>query len=142
MADISSNLLYYYKFDRGDLSGTTLKNWATNAYDGIVSSRSVISNKNYYIGNSSMECANGGMNVPLTLGAAGFSFSFWLSATHVQNSFYFNSSFINFNHYNNVLHLFSFKTPILNEYFINNSSLFFVYCFSWIHIFLVFHMFL
>jgi len=106
MADISSNLLYYYKFDRSDLSGTTLKNWATNNYDATVSSRSVISNKNYYIGNSSMECANGGMNVPLTLGAAGFSFSFWLSATHVQNAFYFNSSFINFNHYNNVLRIY------------------------------------
>jgi uncharacterized protein YrrD len=41
-----------------------------------------------------------------------------------------------------VLHLFSFKTPIFTSYEmkspINNSSLFFVSCFSWIHIFLVF----
>ena len=106
MADISSNLLYYYKFDREDRKNNTIKNHATGSYDATISSPSVISNRNYYIGNSSMDCTYGGMNVQLTLGAAGFSICFWLSATHLQNAFYFNSSFINFSHYNNVLRIY------------------------------------
>jgi len=106
MADISTNLLYYYKFDKQDISGTKLKNWATGSYDATLSSSSVISNRNFYIGNSSMDCTYGGMSFPVTLGGDGFSFSFWLSATHLQNAFYFNSSFINFSHYNNKLRIY------------------------------------
>ena len=54
MADLLTNLVCYYKFDRNDLSGNTLKNWKTGTYDATVSSTSVISNSNYYIGNSAL----------------------------------------------------------------------------------------
>jgi len=85
MADISSNLLYYYKFDKDDVSGNNLKNHATGNYDATLSSSSAISNRNYYIGNSSLDSQRGSFYVPVTIPTTGFSISFWICGT--TNSF-------------------------------------------------------
>ena len=86
MADISSNLLYYYKFDKEDRKNNTLKNHANGNYDASISSSSVISNRNYYIGNSSLDCERGTFYVPVTIPTTGFSISFWICGT--TNSFH------------------------------------------------------
>ena len=88
MADISSNLLYYYKFDREDIKGLTLKNHATGAYDAILSSTSVISNENYYIGNSAFNLiSNLSQNVTISNVScfnSNFSVSLWISSLNNQ----------------------------------------------------------
>lgn len=82
MADISSNLLYYYKFDTQDLSGTTLKNWATGAYDALCSSTSIISNSNFYIGSSALNLdgTNYISKNAVTCFSSNFAVSFWISS--------------------------------------------------------------
>jgi len=84
MASTLSNLAYYYRFDTGDLSGNTLKNWANGNYSAICSSASVISNSNYYIGSSALNLnANLSQNVTISSATcfnSNFSISFWISS--------------------------------------------------------------
>ena len=85
--------LLFYKFNQGDITGSTVKNYGTLSGDGTIGSgvnTVTISNSTYKVGDGSLKLNSGYIvatsSISFSLLTNGVSFSFWYNSTYTNGN--------------------------------------------------------